>query len=307
MRKTFAFILFVFLSFHFSTIALAQFQSDFSLPATNSGDVQSTSSGGVLPTLAPTPQATVAPNDFTKEEGRAANRLGVLVEEQQLSPLNPTNFLQYAVHRVVNHGVSATTVAFVLLFPLIACLIAFARHVIGLSGLSMYAPAALAVALLSLGVVRGTILFFAILLLATIGKRLLFGLKLPYLPRTAMILWVVSIGVFGLIILSTFTEAFSLSILNIFALLILILLSENFLEISGSSSPIAAIQSVLETFVLGVLCALLLGSTVLQSFVLLYPEISFLAIGALNIVIGKYLGLRFTEWLRFKKLTEEQE
>ncbi len=297
----------VVVAMHFSASRIqAQFESDVVPIASDSSESSATSSSTV-PTMLPTPIATAVPNDFTKEEGRAANRLGVLLEQQQLSPLNPTNFLQYAVHRVVDRGVSATTVAFVLLFPLIACLIAFARHVIGLSGLSMYAPAALAVALLSLGVVRGTMLFFAILLLATIGKRLLFGLKLPYLPRTAMILWVVSIGVFGLIVLSTFTEAFSLSILNIFALLILILLSESFLEISGSSSPIAAIQSVLETFVLGVLCALLLGSTVMQSFVLLYPELAFLLIGALNIVIGKYLGLRFTEWLRFKKLTEEQE
>ncbi len=287
--------------------ARAQTQTEPTLVPEASQSAESSQSGALLPTFPPIARNTVAPNDFTKEEGTAANRLGKLVETQQLSALNPTNFLQYAVHRVVNHGVSATTVAFVLLFPLIACLIAFARHVIGLSGLSMYAPAALAVALLSLGVVRGSLLFFAILILATVGKKLLTGLKLPYLPRTAMILWVVSIGVFGLILLSTYTEAFSLSILNIFALLILILLSESFLEISSSSSPIAALQSVLETFVLGLLCALLLGSTVLQSFVLLYPEFSFLLIGILNIVIGRYLGLRFTEWLRFRQLSDEQE
>ncbi len=303
MKKIFlSLIAVVFIFLMGITPVMAQIPRDVGLASPMIQDPLGTESAQIA-----TPLPTAIPNDFTKEEGLAANRLGELVIAQQLSPLNPTNFLQYAVHRIVDHGVSATTIAFVLLFPLIACLIAFARHVIGLSGLSMYAPAALAVALLSLGVVRGSMLFFAILFLATVGKKLLFGLKLPYLPRTAMILWVVSIGVFGLILLSTYTEAFSLSILNIFALLILILLSENFLEISSSNSPIAAIQSVLETFVLGLLCALVLGSAVLQSFVLLYPELAFLLIGAMNIIIGRYLGLRFTEWLRFKKLTEEQE
>lgn len=260
----------------------------------------------VLPTLFPDFIPTTT-NDFTKEEGFAASRLEELVRDRTLDPLNPTNFLQHAIARVVDHGISATTVVFVILFPFVACLIAFSRHVIGLSGLSMYAPAGLAVALLSLGIIRGTILFAGILLFATLGKKILSFLKLPYLPRTAMILWVVSFGVFGLLFLSTFTEFFSLSVLNIFALLILILLSESFLEIQTASSPMAALQRVLETFVLGIICAIVLSSELIQTFVILYPELAFLLIGAMNLVVGKYIGLRLTEWLRFRQLADEQE
>lgn len=260
----------------------------------------------VLPTLFPDFISTTT-NDFTKEEGFAASRLEELVQDRVLDPINPTNFLQHAIARVVDHGISATTVVFVILFPFVACLIAFARHVIGFSGLSMYAPAGLAVALLSLGIVRGTVLFVAILLFATVGKKILSFLKLPYLPRTAMILWVVSFGVFGMLFLSTFTEFLSLSVLNIFALLIMILLSESFLEIQTASSPSAALQRVLETFVLGVICAMVLSSELIQTFVILYPELAFLLIGAMNLVVGKYIGLRLTEWLRFRQLADEQE
>jgi hypothetical protein len=245
--------------------------------------------------------------NITQSSGQTADRLESVLNAKELGSFGPTNFLQHAVRRAVDNGVSATTVAFILIFPLVASLIAFSRHIIGLSGLSMYAPAALAVALLSMGMFRGSFLFFSILLFATVGRRLLQGFKLPYLPRTAMILWLVSFGVFGLLVLSTYVQLLSLSVLNVFALLILILLSENFLEISSASSSTAALQRVFETFILGVLCTLVLRSDMIQSFVLLYPELTFLIIGLLNLVIGRYLGLRFTEWLRFRRLSEEQE
>lgn len=255
-------------------------------------------------------RVVILPDDkgnITLPVGQAADRLEQLLSLQKIGELTPLNVLQHAIRRTVSNGVSATTIAFILLFPVVASLIAFARHIVGLSGLSMYAPAALAVALLSMGVLKGSFLFFAILIFAMTAKRLLGSFKLPYLPRTAMILWLVSFGVFGVLVLSTYTQLLSLSVLNVFALLILILLSENFLEAASASSLTAALQRVAETFILGLLCSIVMGSEVIQSFVLLYPELTFALIGLFNIVIGRYLGLRFTEWLRFRQLADEQE
>ncbi len=92
-----------------------------------------------------------------------------------------------------------------------------------------------------------------------------------------------------------------------FALLILILLSENFLELQASLSPSAAMQRVFETFVLGFLCALILGSEIIQSIAILYPEVTLAVIALTNFVIGRYLGLRFTELLRFRSIIETEE
>lgn len=287
-------------------ISVARAQ-DFLLPPDESLLSTSAAAATASTTIQETSTQTVRASDLTQQSGAAADRLESVVLSRELGALSPLNFLQHAVLRAVHNGISATTIAFLLLFPIIASLIAFARHVVGLSGLSMYAPAALAVALLSLGIVRGSIVFVAILLLALIGKQALSGLKLPYLPRTAMILWGVSLGTFLLLVASTYFSLFSFSILNVFALLILILLSESFLEIAAVSSPSIAMQRVIETFILGLLCSLVLGSTYIQTMVVSYPEITMITICCINLVIGRYLGLRFTEWLRFRQLSEEQE
>ncbi len=273
--------------------------------ATLSGEL-STPSAQTLPTVPPVIQS-IGSSNITESQGVAENRLQDLLDQQQIGPLQPLNLLQHAVRRAVASDIPITTVAFLLLFPLIATVIAFARHIVGLSGLSMYAPAALSVALISIGIVPGTILFLGIILFGTVSKTILTRFKLPYLPRTAMVLWSVSLGVFGLLMISTSISFFPLSILNVFALLILILLSENFLELQASLSPSAAMQRVFETFVLGFLCALILGSEIIQSIAILYPEVTLVVIAITNIVIGRYLGLRFTELLRFRSIIETEE
>ncbi len=250
---------------------------------------------------------SIRSSDITDSTGETANRLELLLAGQQLQGIAPWNIIRHAIRLAVTREIPVTTIAFILLFPLIASLVAFSRHIVGLSGLSMYAPAAVAVVLISIGIIPGTVLFLAILLFSTVGKMLVGNIKLPYLPRTAMILWFVSIGVFGFLLLSTYITVLSLTVLNVFALLILMLLSENFLEVQSSSSPAIAIQKVFETFILGLLCALILGSELVQSLVLLYPEILLICIAVLNIAIGKYLGLRLTEWFRFHSLMETEE
>lgn len=273
--------------------------------ATISGELSSTSAQ-LQPTASPNPPP-IGSSDITESQGVAESRLQDLLDQQQIGPIQPLNLLQHAVRRAVASDIPITTVAFLLLFPLIATVIAFARHIVGLSGLSMYAPAALSVALISIGIIPGTMLFLGIILFGTVSKTVLTRFKLPYLPRTAMVLWSVSIGVFGLLMISTSIPFFPLSILNVFALLILILLSENFLELQASLSPSAAMQRVFETFVLGFLCALILGSEIIQSIAILYPEVTLVVIAITNIVIGRYLGLRFTELLRFRSIIETEE
>ncbi len=282
---------------------LLEIPQESTLSATTSSEVSTLSSETLLPEI-PVP---IRASNITENTGETADRLEQTLLAADIGPVQPLNVIQHAIRRALSRDISASTIAFVLLFPLVASLIAFARHVVGLSGLSMYAPAALAVALLSLGIFQGSILFAGILILATLGKWILHRFKLPYLPRTAMILWIVSFGMFGLLIASTYVPFFSLSVVNVFALLILILLSENFLEIQGSVSASIALQRVLETFVLGLLCALVLGSEIIQTAAVLYPEATLLVIAAINIVIGRYLGLRFTELIRFQSIMETEE
>lgn len=235
------------------------------------------------------------------------NQLDQIIENQRSLVITPFNVIRYFIGVAVTRGISVNTIVFLLLFPLIALIIAISRHIIGLTGLSVYAPAALALALLSIGVTQGTALFVATIIFATVAKTLLSAVKLQYMPRTALMLWFVSLGIFGFVVLSTYIPFLSFTTVNVFALLIVILLSENFLEIQSQRTRLVAIQRAFETYALALICALLLGSQLVQAAVLLYPEMVLPLIAFSNLLVGKYLGLRFTEWLRFRPIMEHEE
>ncbi|PWU24110.1 hypothetical protein C5B42_00670, partial [Candidatus Cerribacteria bacterium 'Amazon FNV 2010 28 9'] len=181
------------------------------------------------------------------------------------------------------------------------------RHIIGLSGFSIYAPAALAVVLLRTGIVSGIVVFIALLFIAIIGKQLIRYLKLEYVPRTAMLLWFVAVGTFLMIAVSTVLPTHIFYTIDMLPLLLLMLLTEDFM---GTQSELAwhiVVERSLQMMTLAVLGAFIIGMRIVQEFVLVNPEVVIAGIGLINFMVGKYLGLRLTEYLRFKPIIDAEE
>lgn len=198
------------------------------------------------------------------------------------------------ISQAIDRGVSAETLSLVLLFPLIAGLIAAARHLIGLAGFGIFVPAMLAVAFTATGLKTGLILLIIIWLAATLGRKLTKKLKLQYLPRLALMMWLVSLGVLGVILTGVN--------LSIFPMMILTLLSENFIEIQTGKSRHEAFRIMLETILMAAAATLILRADWMQKFVLSYPEIYLLGVVIFDIFVGKYTGLRMLEIIKFRKL-----
>ena len=221
--------------------------------------------------------------------------------------LTPITFMRFVIHSAVAKGISANMIVFLLLFPVIASLVAFSRHVIGLTGFSIYAPTALAVVLLSTGIVQGVILFFMMLAIAVIGKWAIGFLKLEYIPRTAMLLWFVAVGMFLSILLVAISPIpFSFRI-EMFPLLILVLLAEDFMGTQTELKWGIALERSFQVMFLAVIGAVIMGDPMVQRFVLIHPELVVLMVGIFNFMVGKYLGLRLTEYLRFKPIIDAEE
>jgi len=64
------------------------------------------------------------------------------------------------------------------------------------------------------------------------------------------------------------------------------------------------LQITFETLLIAVLCSLIIGSELIQKFVILRPEMTLIGVALINLAIGKYTGLRFLEYLRFKDLLD---
>lgn len=254
-----------------------------------------------------TPSASVqlAPlrpeSDFT-ETNQTQDTLLQFLEKQPPITLQWYNPIRYGVLRAVQNGIPTNIMVLILLFPVITAIISASRHVVGLKGFGIYTPAVLSVAFLSTGILNGMLLFLITIAASAVMKKLLRRLKLQYLPRTAMLLWGVSIFMIVVLIGVSFLPFSDLFTIRIFPLLIIMLLTENFLEsqVTGSSSE--AQQLTIETLILAIICSVVIGLEPVQQFVLVQPEFTLFSVAALNLVVGRYTGLRLLEWLRFRDI-----
>src|SRR5690606_18973762 len=121
-------------------------------------------------------------SDLTEPQGVARGKLEQYVLEEITGPLTFTNFIQWSIRSAVMEGVPANTIVLVLMFPLVTAIIAASRHLVGLRGFGIFTPALVAVGFLATGLTAGFILFFTILLIATVARVAIRRLKLPYLP-----------------------------------------------------------------------------------------------------------------------------
>lgn len=210
--------------------------------------------------------------------------------------------LKVGIKNAVSRGVSVNTIVLLLLFPLIAALVAFSRQVVGLNGFGIFIPALVSVAFLSTGVLAGLVLFLAIVLAAVSMRFVIRKVKLPYLPRMAVLIWAVVMVVLGLLLISPNLGLDRLVGLGIYPVLLFIMLAESNVEAQITRTWQTAALMTAETIGIAIVASLLMGTVSVQEWVLLHPEISVLLILAADWVIGSYKGLRLLEVWRFKKI-----
>jgi len=246
-------------------------------------------------------------DDLTQPTTEVKSKLERVLEDNPVGSLSWNNFLRVAVVRAVKNGVPVNTVVLVLLFPLVVAIVAAARHLIGVRGMGILTPALLSVAFLATGIWAGVALFMIILLVGMGARHLMRRLKLQYLPRMALLLWFVSAGVFGTLLLASVYDLTSLVTVGIFPILILMLLAETFIDIQVGRSASEARDIILQTFVLAMLSSLLLAWEMVQRVVLLHPELVFLGVAVFDVFVGRYTGLRLREYIMFRPAIKGDE
>ncbi len=244
--------------------------------------------------------------DVTETAGSKMEQLTTHLLEQPETPLSWNNFISHFVRGAVNRGLPSTLLALLILFPLVSSVIAFSRHVVGLRGFGIYTPAVLSVALASTGIPIGILCFVMIVFVSVLLQKLMKKLNLAHLPKTSLILWGVCVSVIAFLILSSyggFTSFFSLSI---FPLLTLISLSENFTSTQLISSTKEAVRLTVETLILAVVAAVIINSDNVQRFAIVYPGWTLVFTLVIDLLIGRYNGLRLMELFRFKALVKKE-
>lgn len=254
-------------------------------------------------TPAATPLVEVKP-DITQKTPETLGPLEEILMKQKLGPVWPSNPIKYAIKGAVGAGVPVNTIILLLLLPIVALVIAVARNVIGIRGFGIFLPASLSVVFVAIGPEVGIGLFLLIVAISTTVRILFKKLKiqLQYLPRMALILWAVSFGVLAVLFLAPVVRFPQLANVSIFAVLILVLLAEDFTRVQLGKSAKTAIGITTETLILSLLSFLFLTLKPLREAVLLNPEVALLVVVVLDFVLARYSGLRLMEIWRFRKL-----
>jgi hypothetical protein len=175
------------------------------------------------------------------------------------------------------------------------------RQIIGIKGFGISAPLLMGFAFAATGIRVGLLIFIIALLLAYIIRFLLQDLRLLYLPKLALIISGVTLSIYFLIPFLPFVESIQFPYAA-FSLIILILMVEQFYAFLIERGIRKTFGIALETLALAITTFLVVTWQFLQDIVLTYPLLVILAVIIVNILLGRWTGIRFSEYLRFKDI-----
>jgi hypothetical protein len=110
----------------------------------------------------------------------------------------------------------------------------------------------------------------------------------------------------GILVLGGNIRRTGLAHVSIFPILIMITIVEKFVAVQIEKGDKTAIRLALETLIISMLGYYLASWKVLLAFVAGYPWVILFTI-PINIILGKWTGLRLTEYLRFREVIKKMQ
>lgn len=221
--------------------------------------------------------------------------------QRSVSDFRVWNFMSFAVDFMINRGVPVNTIILILLLPIIATLLAFSRQILGVKAFGIYTPSIITLAFLASGLVYGLVVFLVVLISGSITRIVMKKFRLLFLPRMAIVLTAVALAVIALLGIGARFNQTALVSISIFPILIMISIVEKFVTAQIEKGMKQSLILSLETLVLSIIGYFVLSWGPLRDFVLAYPEIIFVTI-VINIGLGKWAGLRLSEYFRFREV-----
>ncbi len=235
-----------------------------------------------------------------RAQGTEFRTIGVH-SQRAITKLTPWNFASYAVNFMINKGVPANTILLILMLPIVATIIAFARQILGIKAFGIYIPSVVALSFVATGLKYGFAIFILIIVFGTLVRLVLQKIRMLHLPRIAIVLSLVSIAILAMLAEGAYRGRTGLIAVSIFPMLIMIMLVEQFVNVQVEKGARTAIKLTIETLILSVVCYFIVTWQTLRALIIAYPELIFITL-ALNFGLGKWTGLRVSEYFRFRRV-----
>lgn len=202
-------------------------------------------------------------------------------------------------------GVSQNLVKIMLMIPIGALVTVVFRNVIGLETFGTFLPALIAAAARETGLMWGVIGFLLVIVVSAGARKALDWMHLLHSPKMAIMLTLVVVFMLTITVLGVHFGLFELAHVTLFPIAILAITAERFALMETEQGIGKAARITAATVVVIAACYAVMDSLFLQSMFLAFPELLLVVI-ALNMWLGKWIGLRLMEFIRFRKLIFRQ-
>lgn len=211
-------------------------------------------------------------------------------------------FTSPVINFILAQGVPFDTIILALMLPIIATFIAFLRQVVGIKAFGIYTPLIITFAFLATnGLKYGIAIFITVLLAGMLMRFVLKPFRLLYLPRVAIMLSVVTVFLLVVLTLGGELKRTGLASVSIFPILIMITIVEKFVAVQIEKGNRVAIILAIETLFISVCGFFIASSSWIIKILILHPWIILFTF-PINIFLGKWTGLRVSEYFRFKEI-----
>jgi len=222
--------------------------------------------------------------------------------------------LSFFINYLTAQGIPASVILLILMLPVIATIVAFLKQVVGITTFGVYTPSIVTLSFLTIGLQLGLITLAVVLIASIAVRRLLRRYRMSYTPRMALVLSAVALAVLATIVMLTYLAPLSdtatmagLISASIFPMLIMSTLAEKFVSIQTEKGASSALRLLGEVTLVAVICYLIVGQwEAFRTLMLATPELVLVFLAA-NIVLGRYTGLRISEYIRFKDIIHRTE
>lgn len=242
--------------------------------------------------------------DFTKTidvlKGRS---IEYKIIDQRLRK-SPLFVLSSLITSFIAKGVSSSSVYLILMIPFLACVVVFFRQIIGLSTFGIYTPVITAASFYILGIWFGIVTFLFAVIIGYLFKYILNKIELLYLSKVALNLGIISLSFLIVVWLILFTNANVSLTVAIFPIIVMSSAAEKFMAAQSEEGFKGALFGILETLIVVVASYYLVIWTAFNNVVMSWPELVIIPL-LLILLIGKFSGLRLSEYLRFRSLFAE--
>jgi hypothetical protein len=206
----------------------------------------------------------------------------------------------------VQSQVSLPALNLILILPLIAFFLVIIRNVIGLETFGTFSPMLLSLAFLTTGLAWGLVVFLILVGLGAGLRLVLQRLRLHLVSRVAILIAVVAVSMVGLTVLGATLGIGALLHVSIFPMVIMANLIESFTNTQLERGTGEAVRLTLNTLLVATCSYIGIEYTGLKPLVLTFPEL-LLGVIAMELLLGRWRGLRLVEYLRFHRMLSSSE